>query len=69
MAGFDVMISAPVLDLLAASWRMANCSLERANLAGGPATRLLARLALDGYFDLVERVVDDVNKRLEERRC
>ena len=58
-------IPGPVMDRLAVSWRRAERSLAGANVAGGPATRALAEIALDGYFALVDFVLDDVNKRLE----
>ena len=61
-----MMISGAVMDCLATAWRVANSSIDVANLAGDQAARLRARIALDGYFDLVERVLEDVNKRLED---
>ena len=61
-------ISVAVMDSLAVSWRRAERSLAGANVAGGPATRLLAEVALDGYFALVDFVLDDVNKRLDKRQ-
>ena len=60
-----MMIPGAVLDSLAVSWRRAERSLAGANSAGGPAPRALAQIALDGYFALVDLVIDDVNKRLE----
>ena len=61
-----MMIPASVMDSLAVSWRRAERLLGLANLPGGhPASRLLAMSALDGYFALVDFVLDDVNRRLE----
>ena len=61
-----MMIPGPVMDRLAVSWRRAERSLAGANVAYGPATRLLAEAELDRYFNLIDLVLDDV--RLDKRQ-